>query len=280
MKPSSTSRRSRRRGFTLLELLLAAAISTVVLAGVGGLILIIYRIEQTSSRDIHLVQTGHNLLRQFDWDLQAIAGRLVEEEGTESMESSGMVLALDSSDTTLDFGIEAQSTALPFYLVGDTQVVEFLAEPVSQTGRQLTLIDDPLAVSDIERTQQRLLVWGFNTPGMMEVELTGYGPDDPMARFEALSDAELVNIEWLGGLPVPELVSMEFLYFDGIDWYEEWDSTALETLPKAIQVTAVLQITGQSSSDPNPGLMKTVSRVIAIPTQRFVVASTDSLLEE
>jgi len=276
-RPASFPRKSRG-GFTLLELLLAAAISTLVLVGVGGLILIIYRVEQTSARDVHLVQTGHNLLRQFDWDLQSIAGRLVEEESTEAV-STGTVLALDSADTSLDFGVEAESTAMPFYLVGDSQGVEFLAEPVSRTGRQLTVIDDPLAVSDIQRTQQRLLVWGFNTPSTMDVQLDGYGPDDPMARFEALADGELVNIEWLGGLPLPELVSMEFLYFDGTDWYEEWDSTSLEMLPRAIQVTVVLQITGQSTSDPNPDLIYTLSRIIAIPTQRFVAAA-DLLLEE
>ena len=47
-------------------------------------------------------------------------------------------------------------------------------------------------------------------------------------------------------LLAPEVTSVQFRYFDGIAWLEEWDSTELNALPRAIEIVVTLR-----SSDPD-----------------------------
>ena len=42
------------------------------------------------------------------------------------------------------------------------------------------------------------------------------------------------------------MTALQFRYFDGIDWMEEWDSTELNALPRAIEVVVRLRNTGDS----------------------------------
>ncbi|TWT62353.1 prepilin-type N-terminal cleavage/methylation domain-containing protein [Rubinisphaera italica] len=261
-------------GFTLLELVLAAALTSLVLLGISGLILIVYQVESESGQSVHLAETGRNLLRQLEWDLQSIAGELpaTETSGTSSTNNdAGSILALDEDQTMLMFDEAAESTAVSKFLMGDTLSLQFLAQPVLRTGRQFSLDIDPVEASDIGKRQQRLLTWGYNTSETLELSLEGLDPEQPLARAESLTDAELSTQNWLDALAVPELVEMQFLYFDGESWLEEWDSDLDGGLPAAIEVTVLLQSVGNENAVPF-----SMSRTIALPTSRFAAASAES----
>ncbi len=259
-------------GFTLLELVLAAALTSLVLLGVSGLIFIVYQVESESGQSVHLAQTGRNLLRQLEWDLQSIAGELpatVTGSSSSTTNDTGSILALDEDQTTLNFDEAAESTAVSKFLLGDAVSLQFLSQPVLRTGRQFSLEIDPIEASDIAKRQQRLLTWGYNTSETLELTLVGFDPEQPLARAESLTDAELSTQSWLDALAVPELVEMQFLYFDGEGWIEEWDSDLDGGLPAAIEVTVVLQTVGNENAVPFK-----MSRTIVLPTVRFAAAAS------
>jgi hypothetical protein len=78
-----------------------------------------------------------------------------------------------------------------------------------------------------------------------------------------------------------EVAKVEFRYFDGINWQEQWDSNALNEMPKAIEITLTLRDTHSSdsgSSDDEPdeyALPETTHRmVVPIPVaEPFVTES-------
>ncbi|HBN74799.1 MAG TPA: hypothetical protein DD473_03040 [Planctomycetaceae bacterium] len=264
-------------GFTLLELVLAAALTSLVLLGISGLIFIVYQVESESGQSVHLAETGRNLLRQLEWDLQSIAGELpatVTQSSSSTTNNGGSILALDEDQTMLNFDESIESTAVSKFLLGDAVSLQFLAQPVLRTGRQFSLDIDPIEASEISKRQQRLLTWGYNTSETLEMTLEGMDPEQPLARAESLTDSELSSQSWLDALAVPELVEMQFLYFDGEGWLEEWDSDLDGGLPAAIEVTVVLQSVGNETAAP-----LTMSRTIALPTVRFAAtASAESEL--
>jgi hypothetical protein len=53
----------------------------------------------------------------------------------------------------------------------------------------------------------------------------------------AADDGGLETADHSGSLLAPEVNYLEFRYFDGIDWYTEWDSEQMESLPVAVEIT-------------------------------------------
>ena len=54
------------------------------------------------------------------------------------------------------------------------------------------------------------------------------------------SEKEMPQVD-AAELKAKEVGKIEFRYFDGIDWQETWDSTALNQLPKAIEIVLTLR---------------------------------------
>ncbi len=76
-----------------------------------------------------------------------------------------------------------------------------------------------------------------------------------------------------------EVAAVQFRYFDGIAWQEEWDSTALNALPKAIEIVLTVRDEEQAANasfldEPDPyALPSTTHRVVVpIPVAEPVVA--------
>ncbi len=72
-----------------------------------------------------------------------------------------------------------------------------------------------------------------------------------MRADETGSGLQLMGI---GDVIAPEVLSIEFAYFNGTQWTYQWDSTTLG-LPQLIQITLAMQsATGQSQSKVSPGI--------------------------
>ncbi len=57
-----------------------------------------------------------------------------------------------------------------------------------------------------------------------------------------------------GDLVAPEVVALEFAYFDGTQWVHEWDSST-QSLPWLVQITLAIQsASGEAKSAVQPGL--------------------------
>jgi len=76
-----------------------------------------------------------------------------------------------------------------------------------------------------------------------------------------------------------EVSGVQFRYFDGIAWQEEWDSTALNALPKAIEIVLTVRDDSEASDasfldEPDPyALPATTHRVVVpLPVAEPIVA--------
>lgn len=107
---------------------------------------------------------------------------------------------------------------------------------------------------------------------------TNMGVDDSLAQFAATSDSasavssgqasglvrrqldravtayaeEMGNTQRLqrtGDLLAPEVVSLEFAYFDGVDWLTEWDSST-QSLPWLVEITLAMQTATAGETTP------------------------------
>jgi hypothetical protein len=69
-------------------------------------------------------------------------------------------------------------------------------------------------------------------------------------------------------LEAREISAMTFRYYDGLAWVEEWDSTARNELPKAIEIKLTIRDSQQSSmafedDTPDPwALPETIHRMV------------------
>ena len=65
-----------------------------------------------------------------------------------------------------------------------------------------------------------------------------------------------------------EVTLLQFRYFDGMDWYDVWDSVSLERLPNAIEITIGFR---ESSSTPSEGIAE-IGDISRSKLHRFVVS--------
>lgn len=57
----------------------------------------------------------------------------------------------------------------------------------------------------------------------------------------AISSGQSQQLQGLGELLAPEVTGLQFLYFDGYQWYQAWDSDQMGGLPLAVEITLFMQ---------------------------------------
>lgn len=95
----------------------------------------------------------------------------------------------------------------------------------------------------------------------------------------AITEAEEMPLVAASQMLAKEVSAVQFRYFDGLEWVEQWDSTALNMLPKAIEIVLTLRKTA-SGSDPNEELKP---EEVQATTHRTVVpipVATPFIVEE
>jgi prepilin-type N-terminal cleavage/methylation domain-containing protein len=73
----------------------------------------------------------------------------------------------------------------------------------------------------------------------------------------AITNGNVTGLQQAGTIIAPEVISLEFRYFDGTQWLTQWDTSALQSLPIAIEVLLALQPPTEAS---------TVSALLGTPT--------------
>lgn len=238
-----------RAAFTLVELLAALGISLLLIAAVTASLNIYVRLTTAGEFSVERQQVTRALLEQMTRDVSSIvfASPEAEEESEDDM-------ATDSEPVEIEDATSSISSA-SVGLVGDSQS---LVLNVSRPTRDL-VYSSPLAASSLnQRTSDLLSVSYFlaspggaglrgavgdNASGY--ITTTSYMDGIGLARLEgdrmAIDYADLqTDTELLAGaarLIAPEVVSLQFRYFDGSAWFDTWDSTAYGALPQAIEVT-------------------------------------------
>ena len=276
----STAGRSRRgsrpeahpRGFTLIEVLLATALSVTLLLALWtlfGIYTSLFTVGQTKTETSQLARA---LLKQLADDLHSAIQDPIPGAPAKPRSSTPLrrfVLSGSSDQLRLDVlqVTPLQGNPNP---VGDSERLE--QEPSAARVPELRTVyytfRDPLRTTGPTESAEPS---AQNLPGLVRRELDfetppdtepGSGPSGGLAELEASgevmpggepsggagasdpSGVELVDtsITW-----VPEVVRLAFRYFDGSGWTGQWNSLSRKSLPVAVEVTMQLGTVAPSS---------------------------------
>ena len=175
--------------------------------------------------------------------------------GSSSGSSSGTEVVTDAPLTSLPPGIYGSQ----FQLIVDVSRVprsnEFNIVP-SGVGMLTDMPGDVKSVTYLLQTggplgvQDSMLQVATAPDGALGANsgLVRRAIDRNVLRF-AEESGTMTQIENLGDLIAPEVVAMEFSYFDGTQWINQWDSS-MQGLPWLIEITLALQSPAAAEKNP------------------------------
>ncbi len=272
------SRRTGRRGFTLLEVLLAMGLSVTLLLALWTLFDIysnLFTMGQTKTENAQLARA---LLKQVADDLHsAIQDPIPGAAGEKKRTSTPLRrFVLDGSSNRLRLDV-LQVTPLQGNPEPVSDSEQLAQEPsaarvpelrtISYTFRDPGAAPEPSeetegAESDVESDVE-------NLPGLVRREVDFETPSDPEAESESEADSMAAELAGASGILedetaaegasvpgatgalgpeavdasitwVPEVVKIGFRYFDGNGWTSQWNSLSRKSLPVAVEVTLQL----------------------------------------
>ena len=241
--PSSTGPTiNRRAAFTLLEVVLAIGLTATLLALLSTAIdLYLNRVETTRSK-VEAAQVARTLLNRMAEDIRAVRYYAPKRSGAAAgsgvgsnsqTESAAQVVGLFGTQSELRVDRMARwNWQRMTREVDATEITPAELMPLSvrySYGDGKTMLANELAASGLAAE---------NAP------LTGYAglyhQQTPTAAAKYQASATGVNLTTLSGsspeLLAPEVLGIEFAYFDGQQWLDSWDSAASNGLPVAVEI--------------------------------------------
>ncbi len=284
----------KRGGFTLLELMLSLALIVVATALIGSLIQFYASSFATRGDDIRRAQLARSILTMIAEDIRSVVVKQEYDPSVLEQLLNGSSSGGGAAPTTDASGGSGLASEAASPDAGATTATSNLAEtattaiPPGIYGTQFQLMVDVSRVpkpDEYMRIQQSLL---DNTltdiPGDMKTvtyyvqAATTMGVEDTMAAFGSGTENEGYNSGLVrrqldraitayaeemgdttrllrtGDLVAPEVISLEFAFFDGTQWLTQWDSST-QSLPWLVQISLAMQsATGARKGKLEPGV--------------------------
>lgn len=273
-RPSALSRPVRLSGrgaFTLLEVLLALALTVVVMAVVGMAIDLHLRSINSSRSSVERDQLARTLMRRVADDLRAaVRQEPFDTSGIEAL-ASGAGKSADSGkggksgDDAEEGGLsgpgKAESAQKLTSLGSDDESTSdtgtTTGAPATVAGLYGTAYELQIDVGRVPRPDELAAAGNGEAPMPSDVRTVTYYVATPstaaavgaglirteLNRATALWIAEqgdYTQLEQFAELVASEVVGVEFRYFDGIEMFTEWDSQVMKGLPVAVEITMAI----------------------------------------
>jgi len=269
-----TSHIRRPRGFTIIEVLLAVGLTSLLMAALYSAMNIYWTMATDSYDEIERGQIARALLREMARDIQSVT--FVEQETMESEEESDDGESVDAE------------TAMSSYTNGLFGTASDLVLYISRPDRNNVYVSTQELSSPQDRSSDALIVRYFvaeegagGLSGQMANDDTGLSnsssPVVGLARMQgdlmglslAISMGDIETQELASGILAREVAAISFQYWDGADLVEEWDSTSQNAMPLAIVIELTLR-TVLSDSDSRipeetPGMLGTTQHRLVVP---------------
>ena len=264
---------ARKSGFTLLEVILAVGLSALLMALIAAGMRIYTQTVARRRADVVNAQVARAILQQISQDLKAsytsadseastdIAPE--DETGTDETGTDTTTEDAGATDTTADL---TNSTVQPSPgLFGNQSELQVdvqgrFTEPVrfdtlvaaSVDAQAANLLSDPKVITYFLRALD-----GSELAQTPLQSMGNTGSQTVLVRRIA-SRAEAVYAATYGGLAdnageqllSDQIVVLQFIYFDGFDWVDSWDSTTNGGLPVAVSITlTVMDETADATDD-------------------------------
>lgn len=261
----------RREGFTLLEVIVALALSLLLLGSVYSAIHLYWQLSTAGREQMEHAQLVRALFRQIETDIRSTVFPIQKPASTGSQASSGSSMSGeataedDQQDVVEITSADDALTGTTAGLYGD---IESLMLHTNRPDRDLAYFGVAQAttferVSDLASVSYFLAIRGAGglsgavADASIEPSLLGApspGSVRGLARLESdqlvLDFAEQADLESLATsaqLIAPEVVSLTFSYWDGLEWAETWDSEVEGRVPSAIEITIGLRASENSA---------------------------------
>lgn len=212
---------SRRTGYTLLEVLLALAIALLLMGGLYVAMDIQVRLAQAGRMRIDESALARAVLTRVSADVAAALTpiRSSADSGA-AMANSPTPTGTPTTDASASTGAVASLNAVtPFSggVQGDLGVLVLYECRAPGVSRGTSEIEPaPNGGSDV----RRVAYWLAGDRGLARQEISRVTADDDSTRLppDVPDDDSLIV--------APEVTRLEFHYFDGTAWVDNWDGTA------------------------------------------------------
>ncbi|MCA9264098.1 MAG: hypothetical protein KDA60_09635 [Planctomycetales bacterium] len=307
-RPSFRVRRLRL-GLTLVEVLLAIALSSIILGLLASVVRIQMRAFDINRTNMVEDQLARTILRQMAGEIRgvvnpanvvasetsAVAGSVPTEEDAAAAGGTGS--SAEEEEATGEYTDQSMPTEPGLYgtqyeIQFDTAQAVTLSSNTMSLGNSMSVSNGAAAAttgstssadSDAAFVRGELRRVGYyvgsttgSSASTSTAGLAGDQPgllrsvsDHPSAQWAAVNGGE--NFALIQ-LLAPEVVALEFQYFDGSQWLTEWDSTVQGGLPVAVDIMITLQHIDTRNSQ---GLTNGVAVTSSSPTSASGIASLD-----
>lgn len=276
-----------RSGWTLLEMMLALALTTLLLSAIYNAMHIFYRGVNTTRSNVERDQLARTVLRRVSDDLRsavrympadtsglsgAASGGLADAaaalgaatggtgssgstpsipsstsssgSGSSSSGSSGSSGSSDSSDTSTESTDTTTAPPIPG-VYGSSNYLQIDICRLPRPDEIAANASRGMPTSEV-RTVSYSMGQGNDPNGLPALIRTEqsraaalYGSTNGTSIDPATNNTQVL---------ANEVASVEFLYFDGTEWLPEWDSTAMGSVPLAIDVRVIMRSPEQQAA--------------------------------
>lgn len=250
----------RKNAFTLLEVILTISLTGVVLVLLTtALELLLFRVESSRSR-VESSQLARGILNHIATDLRAARYYAPSQNSTDNTEDSSEseTSAKDSGEVSQVLGIYGTAKQIRI----DRASVwrwERISEKKSKVAEDASAEQMPQTVRYFINEGESVLV--------KQLAAQGIQAEDKPLEYAGLSRDQMSTVAWLAQLNsfddtdedaaatedaqllAPEVLDIEFAYFNGKELLEEWDSAEQGSLPQAVEIT--LKIANEPVADIN-----------------------------
>jgi type II secretory pathway component PulJ len=237
--PRSAFRFRPSSGFTLLEVLLGLFLATVVLVLVAMAVDMFLRLLDSNRTDVEQAQLARAVLKQMGDDLHNVVPYSAQDASSGSVTAASSATATASSSGAMSSSGSSSTPMVSSGLYGSTQQLQFDFTRVTKPTLSNSSTADPSLVTPVGdvRTVTYVLaggdssgVTGSEGQGLIRYEL------DRAAALQSTSTGQYSD-DLSNQQPIaPEVTDLQFSYFDGVQWNDQWDSSAQSGLPLAVQV--------------------------------------------
>ena len=242
---SRFARTSHRGGFTIIEVLLAVGLTSLLMAAMYSAMNIYWTTAADSYDEIERVQVARSLLRFIARDIKSVT--FVEQDTLDSDEE-------DNQTEDEDAGTEMSSYDNGLFGT-DKDLVLYISRPTRDTA----YVDRQLLTDPNDRSSDAMIIRYFladSGAGDLAgaVGSTFADPDSAdsvvgLARMQgdlaglslAINASDMATQEAASELIAREVADMQFQYWDGLEYQPEWDSTESNAMPQAIEVILKLR---------------------------------------
>lgn len=249
-------------GFTLLEVVIALSLSLLLLTAVYGAIRLQYRLTNSGREQMERAQLSRAILRQIENDIRSVVWQLQEpaqssedEESTSAVDDAAAMADSSTGSTSEPVVIESTDDAFTSGSSGIFGDSQNLVLHISRPSRSLVYGVSPGDDTVTDRSDLASVSYFIadgSAGGLSAAVASQHGGGSSvlggvvgLARMEG----DRLSIELAGEneavdslasaaqLLAPEVVSIEFAYWDGLEWLDSWDSVSSGALPSAIGIT-------------------------------------------